>query len=155
MSLHICQTCEHKEQTHCYGGCRCMVDQQPLLDHVMNQSCPAGKFGRVSSRLGFSSSSFTEPPIPSTPAPVPTMAAPETSDPSFFSRLGHGAAGLAKAALGIDRAEDFRVEYRRQTCEACPYALHRLGVVDTCSLCKCVIRAKTAIASEHCPVGKW
>lgn len=67
----------------------------------------------------------------------------------------HGAAGLAKAALGIGRAGEAPIRIRRRECFFCDRARPCLGVVGRaceCAECKCVIRAKTANAHEHCPL---
>lgn len=72
--------------------------------------------------------------------------------------IAHGAAGLAKAALGMDRADEATIERRRNTCRACPHARPCVGNVVkkcTCDRCGCLLRAKTANAGETCPEGKW
>lgn len=66
----------------------------------------------------------------------------------------HGAAGLAKAALGINRADDATIDRRKAACAACEHSGRSMGVV-TCSICRCALAAKTVNADEHCPVGKW
>jgi hypothetical protein len=73
-------------------------------------------------------------------------------------KIIHGAAGLVKAATGIDRASDAEVERRRDICRSCPEAVPcvaNVGRKCRCRLCGCLLRAKTAIASEQCPAGKW
>ena len=159
MSLRICQTCEHKRQRNCLGGCRYLLDQRPVLEHVMAQRCPARALrhhrgARIGFRFGVDHSAG-----PATaPAAVVQPSTASSSQPSpggFFTHLAHGAAGLTKAALGMDRTEDFRLAYRRQTCAGCEHARRKMGLVDTCALCGCVIHAKTAVASERCPAGRW
>jgi hypothetical protein len=76
-----------------------------------------------------------------------------------------GAAGLAKAALGIDRASDEIVAQRRNQCRECPHATKNpkrvhlptkgLTKLSRCQLCDCFIHAKTLLASETCPDGRW
>jgi len=74
----------------------------------------------------------------------------------------HGAVGLAKAATGIDRAEAATIEARRVICRACEHALpcvfrglHTLGRKCKCAKCGCNLRAKTTLAGENCPDGRW
>jgi hypothetical protein len=69
-----------------------------------------------------------------------------------------GAAGIAKAALGIDRPDDSTIAARRAICRGCEHAEPcplNIGRKCRCALCGCVLRAKTAVASEACPAGKW
>lgn len=42
---------------------------------------------------------------------------------------------------------------RLQICRRCEY-LHR-GMLEQCSLCTCLIEAKTTLALEQCPKKKW
>jgi hypothetical protein len=85
-------------------------------------------------------------------------------------QVTHGAAGLAKVGLqavgiSIDRAGDDLVGRRRDICRDCPHATRNaasrfvaakgLTSLSRCTQCSCVIAAKTRIASEQCPVGKW
>lgn len=72
--------------------------------------------------------------------------------------IAHGVAGLAKATLGIGRADEDTIERRRAICRACPSAVPCVGNVVkfcTCRECGCVLKAKTANAGESCPLGKW
>jgi hypothetical protein len=72
--------------------------------------------------------------------------------------LIRGAVGLAKAATGIDRADRATIATRRARCQACPEAVPCVGNIGkrcVCQQCGCLIRAKTALASEKCPLGKW
>jgi hypothetical protein len=69
--------------------------------------------------------------------------------------LVSGAAGLAKSAVGIDRAAEAVIESRRAICNACPRARVALGVFQQCGLCGCLTEAKTTLANEKCPAGKW
>lgn len=68
------------------------------------------------------------------------------------SSIVHGAAGLAKAALGLDQATPEQIEQRQATCKGCEFSG---GVINRCSKCGCVIAAKVRLKGEHCPVGKW
>jgi hypothetical protein len=70
-------------------------------------------------------------------------------------KFATGAAGLAKSAAGIDHASDDLIESRRTICDACPHARVMVGVFQHCGLCGCLTSAKTTLASEKCPAGKW
>jgi hypothetical protein len=73
-------------------------------------------------------------------------------------KIAAGAIGLAKAATGIGRADVDTVERRRAMCQACPEAVPCVGNIGkrcVCQQCGCLIRAKTAVATEQCPTGKW
>jgi hypothetical protein len=156
MSIHLCQTCEHQEQG-CFGGCRCLLDGRPVLEHTMYQRCPDGRFGTAApleEAWGLNWPALSSPAT--APAPL-SSPSPQASGPvagGWLGHLAHGAAGLGKAALGIDRTEPFRLDYRRQCCSGCSQMIRKLGV-ETCALCGCVISAKTAVASERCPAGRW
>lgn len=79
----------------------------------------------------------------------------DASKPALIPLLVKGTAGLAKAALGIDRADEATIAARRKTCAACPNAITTAGIVRRCKLCRCALAAKVVIAGERCPVGKW
>jgi hypothetical protein len=76
-----------------------------------------------------------------------------------------GAVGLTKAACGIDPAPAEVVQARRDICRECPFATKDqrekfiankgLTTFSRCTKCGCVIAAKTKIAGEVCPDGKW
>ena len=74
-------------------------------------------------------------------------------------QVAHGAVGLTKAALRIDRASDETIAARREACMACEYLEKRevLGVVQVrrCLRCGCLVKPKAVISGESCPVGKW
>ncbi len=71
-----------------------------------------------------------------------------------MSYLRHGAVGLAKAALHIDRAAPAVVQSRRTLCARCPAnRSSRLGRL--CVDCDCFITAKTLVNSEECPRRLW
>ena len=76
-----------------------------------------------------------------------------------------GAVGLAKAALGIDAAPPAAVAERRDACRGCDRASRNpsprhvaargLTTLSRCAECGCFIAAKTQLAGETCPLGKW
>lgn len=82
----------------------------------------------------------------------------------------HGAVGLTKAGLQavgvpVDQAGDAETLRRRDICRHCPLATRSesprfavnngLTSLSRCQRCSCLIAAKTRLASEHCPDGKW
>jgi hypothetical protein len=80
-------------------------------------------------------------------------------------KVAKGAVGLSKAVLGLDQASDAEKLRRRDICRECPEATRNQRLLDksskgltTCSTCKkcgCNIKAKTSLATETCPIGKW
>lgn len=76
-----------------------------------------------------------------------------------------GAVGLAKVALGMDAAPDAVIAERRDACRMCDRATRNpspryvasmgLSSLSRCLECKCFIAAKTKLAGERCPLGKW
>lgn len=81
-----------------------------------------------------------------------------------ISRVAHGAAGIAKVIVGIDKTPDDVEAHRLNQCANCDELRRVLSDMpkgadvmlgDTCRLCTCVIRAKVKIDSEVCPLEKW
>jgi flavoprotein len=85
-------------------------------------------------------------------------------------RIFDGIAGLSKvglqlAGVPVDRASDAVTLARRDACRECPAATRNAARLDRrakgltslsrCRECDCVIAAKTRLASERCPLGKW
>jgi hypothetical protein len=66
-----------------------------------------------------------------------------------------GARGLAKVATRIGIASPEVVQARRDACRQCPEVTAGLTGLSTCKKCGCFIRAKTKVADETCPEGKW
>jgi hypothetical protein len=83
-------------------------------------------------------------------ADIASELTPQPSQPTMIDRLTHGASGLAKAALGIDRADDATIATRYALCMACDR--HAIGL---CTACGCLCAAKVRVAGEACPEGKW
>ena len=86
------------------------------------------------------------------------------------SRVVSGVVGLSKVAMQavgipVDQADAQTVQQRRDVCRECPHAsksdaarftsFSGLTSRSTCDQCGCFIKAKTMIASEVCPKGKW
>lgn len=77
----------------------------------------------------------------------------------------HGAIGLAKVAMGVDRADAATIEQRRDICRGCEHATRSskpkfeanqgLTNMSRCQLCNCFIAGKTVLRGEACPAGKW
>lgn len=81
----------------------------------------------------------------------------EADQAGTLSAIAHGAAGLAKAVLHIDRASDETIAARRSICAGCPESKSIGGIVMVCNKCGCAWGAKIVIESEKCPlpVPKW
>lgn len=98
-------------------------------------------------------------------------------------RIAHGAIGLTKAKMGLDKASASTIESRRKACKFCEHRviesseklmalLKELNVFDDilldsdatgekkvpkCSICKCYINAKILLKSEYCEAtpSRW
>lgn len=53
------------------------------------------------------------------------------------------------------RADRAAIAERRTACRGCAHRRRRWRLFDLCEKCGCLIRAKTALAPEGCPIGKW
>ena len=47
-------------------------------------------------------------------------------------------------------AKSETVHHRLEICRTCP---HKKGMI--CGKCGCIIKAKTRLGREKCPIGKW
>ena len=85
-----------------------------------------------------------------------------TCGQGVIQTVAHGVAGLAKAALQIDRTPPSLMELRVRQCvghptggedaiEPCP--AFKAGFF--CEDCGCIVAAKLRVASETCPRGRW
>lgn len=75
-----------------------------------------------------------------------------------FKAISHGALGIAKAIMGVDPAPKEEVARRRAICRGCEFVIpckFQPGKVCQCGKCSCILPAKTLVASEQCPIGKW
>lgn len=91
-------------------------------------------------------------------------------------KIIEGATGLATSAankLGahIDEAPSEIVKFRRNICRHCEHAKKNplfndriakdgsiskgLTSLSQCAVCSCLIKTKTALASQECPLKKW
>lgn len=86
--------------------------------------------------------------------PVMTFMGQDVDE--ILNRTLNGAIGLAKATVGIDRADDSKARNRLETCRSCPSGLYSGGL---CSVagggCGCVLSMKVQIDGERCPKGHW
>lgn len=106
-----------------------------------------------------------------------TIRSPDVPKPSaikqaanIMSAAAHGAASVAKTAIGIDRATDEQVEARLAVCRACPgkhATFNPDGSLHTCGpmwesmrkagrkTCGCLLTRKACDLAESCPFGWW
>lgn len=85
--------------------------------------------------------------------------------PSAVQTITNGVKGIAKAVVGMDKADDNVIKLRRNECRNCEYATKNNDKVNTptkgltnfsrCLKCSCVIMFKSSLATEKCPIGKW
>mgnify|MGYP003331829932 CR=1 FL=1 len=68
----------------------------------------------------------------------------------MIRRAVHGAIGLLKSLLGLDKSPQEIIEQRWKTCESCESYKSWL-----CQECGCIIHHKIRVLSEECPLGKW
>lgn len=57
--------------------------------------------------------------------------------------------------LRLCRAAPAAVAERRAACRGCVHRRRLSGWLDVCTKCGCMVRAKTALATEGCPIGAW
>lgn len=84
---------------------------------------------------------------------------------SRCSKLASGAVAIARAVLGRDAAEESAVQARRDICRTCDQASRNLSpryaaaggltTLSRCRRCGCLIAAKTLLAGQRCPLGRW
>ena len=70
--------------------------------------------------------------------------------------IAHGAVGLSKVALGIEKVSDEVSKKRLEICLSCPNKIKQFSKlvnkdVSKCSICKCFIKAKVLLKNEFCP----
>lgn len=78
--------------------------------------------------------------------------------PSRLRAIGRwmmiGLAGILSYVLRLCPTPPVERFLRRETCSRCDHR-RRLGLVAYCDLCRCWLRAKTAIGSQACPDRQW
>lgn len=75
-----------------------------------------------------------------------------------IKKIMHGVSGLAKAAIGADKADKSEIKRRREICqgtETTPRCQLWNPKLNTCRACTCFLPAKIRIKSEHCPINRW
>jgi hypothetical protein len=102
----------------------------------------------VKGRPGDAEGFWVDHALPAWGELVKTYAAPRG-----MAKVAHGAAGIAKAIVNADPVPDDVLAHRRATCEGCNQ--NTGGVLPLCRWCDCVLRAKTKLARESCPLGLW
>jgi len=84
----------------------------------------------------------------------PAASPATTTVAATASKVLHGAAALAKAAVGLDQAAPDVIAQRQQSCDGCMHKEKKL-IGSWCGLCGCALAAKIRLASERCPAGVW
>ena len=111
-------------------------------------SCPLERWGAVAA--GASANARVAVGVSDGAAPANPSQGCGGCAKAGLARIVHGAAGLAKAALGLARATDETIADRTRLCRACGDYRHGF-----CGRCGCLIAGKVRISSEKCPAGKW
>lgn len=80
-------------------------------------------------------------------------------------KVVRGAGSLLQAAVHLDPAPAEVVQARRDLCRVCEFATRNkhaqfaqftgLTTLSRCRKCDCFIGAKTSLASQSCPIGRW
>lgn len=124
--------------THFTGPSECPEDGKPVREHAKAGACPLNLLS----------------PVLVEDASAPPAASKRCG---CGQRIARGVVGLAKAALGVDKADDAEIERRLSLCLACEHVKATLGVVNRCDLCGCAIKAKIRIKGEACPANppRW
>lgn len=134
-----CSACEHRLPEE-RNRCALMHDRPPFNRGVASISthphmdCPDGRWQDETANQ----------------TAIIDALKPIDGNANIIQRVAHGAAGLAKAALGMERSDDATIAARYALCMACDR--HALGV---CTACGCFCAAKVRVAGEACPQGKW
>lgn len=81
-------------------------------------------------------------------APVSAAALPELSWSHVLSDLGQSIGQWRNAGMPLATGAEHEARYA--ICQVCP---HFSGY--RCLLCRCVIYAKSKLATAYCPIGKW
>ncbi len=126
--ISICHNCEFSQTQRggCKGHCPCHADGRDIAEHAKADYCPKGFYPD-----GVTANNLT-------------MAA-----------AIHGAVGLVKAAVGMDKSSPELIAQRQEICEACEHWVKPLGLFHRCDICKCATHLKIRLKGEKCPIGKW
>lgn len=111
-------------------------------------ACPLGRWDEAEGDVSVSMSvGAGDGGVPTSPkAPQPCGGCAKTG----LAKIVHGAAGLAKAAMGLERASEETIRTRSLICRTCEHYRHGF-----CAKCGCMIAAKVRVASEACPLHRW
>lgn len=76
-----------------------------------------------------------------------------------------GIVGISKLLVGKNKADETMIQKRRDICRECEFATRDKALLDRpskgltaysqCLKCACVLKYKTMLCEERCPVGKW
>lgn len=85
------------------------------------------------------------------------MSCPTCPGERLASRAVAGLVGAGKALVGADPCPPRERRARRLVCNECPESRRgrRSLWAALCGVCLCLIRFKTALASQSCPRGHW
>jgi len=136
----ICRKCPDRAHNQCVAS---GPDNLVYQECCRVGYCPRARFGKGS-----------DDPARKSSLHQAVFAAPPVKR-GGLSWLIKGAAGLAKAKLGIDAAPEWVQHVRRRTCMDCPQAIMVDGKLAKCRACGCHLMPKTSLAHEHCPEGRW
>ncbi len=128
LQIGTCYKCEFSQLNRggCAGPCPCHVDGHDISEHAKTDYCPKGFYPD-----GVTANNLT-------------MAA-----------AIHGAVGLVKAAVGMDKSSPELIAQRQAICEGCEHWVVRTGLFHQCDICRCATAAKMRLKGEKCPIGKW
>jgi hypothetical protein len=78
---------------------------------------------------------------------------------TIIDKIGQGITGLTKVFIGMNKASEADVNYRRSICIDCPSRIvgekDSLVSLSRCRTCWCLIVPKTKLSGEKCPESKW
>jgi hypothetical protein len=118
-------------------SCTCDVDfSDPCA------SCPKQRWGPVFCEQ-LEDVEFSEEIDGSCFPPVETLAS------NFFSAIGSELKARVNGTASLEKEE---VARRYAICEGCE---HFQAKSKRCIQCGCFLKWKTAMRSQHCPIGKW
>jgi hypothetical protein len=112
-------------------------------------ACAKGLFGGRPS-VGVCYKACKEPASPKSNGLALPVLRPIQHVPAV-KRIAHGATGIVKVTVGLDKTPDDVLAVRVATCNACPHAMKEGGELKKCSICGCRLWYKLRLASERCP----
>lgn len=139
--LDKCLRCDDAERG---GVLRCRRLGRPIVMLAVRgrRFCPVGKHDDIEPGRGRA-----------TPVPAPAVARNRRPRLRFYATA---AAKLSLALLRLCRTPDDELTVRRAACRLCSKLEHKrlLGLIPVriCGICRCWMPAKTALATERCPI---